>query len=252
MAKPWIDQSAIRQSLSSFFSDNKSSISSFGNTVNQCFEAYVFVSIINWYAENGWTVALVHPNGADGVARLKFNTRGRPNNYTYASCAKANGRLQVRHALRVATEHHQPGQKNDANIVLDVAVIRDANLASFTSGDHLDNSELITFAEAKHMPAFAELIAGFIGLVHEVDPMRLTKSRSRKPKRPTHLRPFLYVSGHILPTAKGIVETIQARGFELDVYDYTTELTNIKLPVKIVKSAKKPSKVKGTSGPAPA
>lgn len=242
MAKPWIDQAAMKQNLFSFFSQNKSSISSFGSTVNQCFEAYVFVSMVNWYTNNGWSVQFIHPGGVSQIAKLKFNTRGRPNNYTYAVCTKDIDQVQVRHSLRVATEHHQPSQRNDANVVLDVAVIRDVDLSTHGSSDYLDNENLITFAEAKHMSAFAELVANFIGLVHEIDPLRLAKSRIVRKKQRIHLSPFLYVSGHLLPTAKGIIETIKRRGFDLEIYDYTTKLTNLELPVTIVKSVKNKAK----------
>ena len=176
------------------------------------------------------------------VAKLKFNTRGIPNNYTYAICTNDIEQVQVRHSMRVATEHHQPSQKNDANVVLDVAVIRNIDLSTYGSSDHIDNEDLITFAEAKHMSAFAELIANFIGLVHEIDPLRLAKTKITKKHKRIHLSPFLYVSGHFLPTAQGIIETIKRRGFDLDVYDYTTKLTNLNLPVTIVKSVKKKSK----------
>jgi len=37
-----------------------------------------------------------------------------------------------------------------------------------------------------------------------------------------HPAPFLYVSGNMNPTAKGLLETIQKRGFDLMVFDRST------------------------------
>jgi hypothetical protein len=60
------------------------------------------------------------------------------------------------------------------------------------------------------MSAFAELIAGFIGVVHEMQPRRL-KRGARFSRKTEHLPPFLYVSGYLYPTAQGLLETIRER-----------------------------------------
>jgi hypothetical protein len=58
-----------------------------------------------------------------------------------------------------------------------VAVISDTDLSDYGTDDYLESSHLITFGEAKHMSAFAELIASFIGLVHELLPDKLDRLR---------------------------------------------------------------------------
>lgn len=238
MAKPWIDQPSLKATLSAFFQEHKSSVTHFGSTVNQCFEAYVFSSMVTWYKEQGWEIEFVHPEGSPNVAKLKFNTRGRPDNYTYAVCTKSSQRIQVRHSLRVATRHFKGSQRYDANVVLDVAVIEDGNLSHYGTNDALDNEKLLTFAEAKHMSAFAELVAGFIGLVHEICPDKLKRRKTKTPQSCEHLPPYLFVSGHLLPTAMGIVETMTSRKMQIRVYDYTQKLTKLKLNVKLIKDSK--------------
>lgn len=224
MANPWINQSAIKRKLSGFFSDHKQDVNSFGLTVNQTFEAFVFASVIKRYADAGWTITFEHPDKHTNSVKLKFNTRGKPNNYTFARCARGKRVIQVRHSLRVATRHHAPWMHHNANVVLDVAVIKDIELDSLKTDDHVANSELLSFGEAKHMSAFAELIAGFIGLVHEIDPDRLQQKRQvgERQRKRLHPAPFLYVSGYLNPTAQGIVETIAYRGYDIDVYDCET------------------------------
>ncbi len=235
MARPWINQTALKSTLAGFFRDNKAEVTHFGNTVNQCFEAYVFASMVNWYREQGWDVRFEHPDGEAKMARLKFSTRGKPNKYTFAVCSKSGLRVQVRHSLRVATQHFTGDQAHPANVVLDAAVIEDCDLSQHTTNNAVENQRLITFAEAKHMSAFAELVVGFIGMVHEMCPYRLASATKAKPQKlAPHPLPFLYVSGHLFPTARGILETMVHRNMDVTIYDYTTNLTELRPHVRLV------------------
>ena len=72
------------------------------------------------------------------------------------------------------------------------------------------------------MSAFAELVAGFIGLVHELQPTRLRRIKKRKAVH--HKSPFLFVSGYMMHTARGILETIEQRGFDVEIYHLEREL----------------------------
>jgi hypothetical protein len=246
MANPWIEKSEIQSRLSRFFSENKGDLQEFGSTVNQTFEAFVFASTVNWYSAHNWVVQFENLESKKFV-KLKYSTRGRPSLYTYVLCAKNDRKIQIRHNLRVATKYHRMGLSNNANVVLDVAVISDSDLSKYKTDDHVENSRLITFGEAKHMSAFAELIANFIGLVHEMMPDKITSVRINKKteSQGEHPAPFLYVSGYLYPTAQGIVETIQDRGYDIDVYDYLTgaRMFGLELPVKIPKGKKQLDKV---------
>jgi len=248
MSKLWVDTSSIRKKIGDFFFDNKSEITQFGSTVNQTFEAFVFASLVNWYSNNKWKVIFKHPNAKSNVVKLKYSTQGRPSLYTYALCTKANEKVQVRHSLRIATNHHRPHFSHPANVVLDVAVISDIDLSTYKTNNHVDNAHLITFGEAKHMSAFAELIANFIGLVHEISPQVIN------PIRPyigpleyrEHPAPFLYVSGYLNPTAQGIVESIRYRGYDIDIYSYESgAFFGITLPISQISSKKTTKPIRG-------
>jgi hypothetical protein len=221
MSALWVDQDKVRTSLASFFRAERQRVIAFGQTVNQTFEAFVFASVVNWYKEHGWQVELIHPTGENSV-KLKFNTRGRPSGYTFARCRKHGIELHIRHNLRVATRHHAADTFPAANICLDVAVVAAHDVSNLSTNDHVDNSRLVTFAEAKHMSAFAELIANFVGLAHEMTPDRLREARPYVGPLPDpeHLAPFLYVSGYLYPTARGLCDTIRRRGLDLDIYDH--------------------------------
>ena len=233
MSNLWIDKRAAEQQLETFFLQNKSRIQDFGSTVNQTFEAFVFASVLNWYKSEGWNVHIVNPASSPNEVKLKFNTRGMPERYSYAICEKGRTKIQVRHGLRVATFYNKPDFSFPANVVLDVAVIHDRDLSGFKSNDFIDNTDLITFGEAKHMSAFAELIANFLGLVHEMKPEAMQPISLSKTPHP-HPVPFLYVSGHLYPTAKGLLESIKARNLDVEIFDHDSgKVFGIALPLQL-------------------
>lgn len=255
MSKVWIDQAAIRQNLSKFFQEKKDDFTKFGRTVNQTFEAFVFVSVVQWYASRGWEIEVVNAKQEEGTqefVRLKFSTRGRPDNYTYFICKKGDVEVHIRHQLRVATRSYvEKAGYPPANICLDVAVIKASDLSSHKSNDFVINESLVTFGEAKHMSAFAELIASFIGLVHELGPQQLKKHKKRPAKEERiHLAPFLYVSGALNWTALGLKKTIEDRGYDIDIYNHTESLieTNRVPVMKPLRAKKRPSKFKPRRG----
>ncbi len=220
---PWVDLDRLKDDLLTFLSVERRNVMSFGTTVNQTFEAYVFASTVKWYRQRKYDVTLNNPAGGN-LVRLKFSTRGRPDNYTYATVSRKNKAIcEVRHQLRVRSCHAR-STTMDASFVLDVAVVKPHSATGLASSTPVDNTNLLTFAEAKHMSAFAELIAGFLGLVHEVANKRL-RPRKSPWKRPRHPQPFLYVSGVLYPSAKAVVQTIADRRYDFRVYDKYTPLT---------------------------
>lgn len=228
----WIDLAELKSKLQTFFRTNQKELSQFGSKVNQTFEAFVLAQVAAWFRDRpGWTVEVVSPVGSDGKDsfRLKFSTRGRPSGYSYIRCTSSDGIvLQIRHQLRVATKHHRNNGEPAANICLDVAVIEDLDLEEFGTSDFVPNSALITFGEAKHMSAFAELVAGFLGLVHEMQPHRLKRVRTKAwaARAQEHPSPFLFVSGHLWYTAEGVAATIVRRKLDVDVYSRTRLLVS--------------------------
>lgn len=226
------DQKQAKKELASFFKKEKARINSFGSTVNQTFEAHIFALVIKWYQKRNWNVQLVNPIGpyGKGEFRLKFSTRGAPKGYSYARCFNGNESCQIRHQLRVSTKHERKNHERPANICCDVVIIRDVELEHYNTDQALPNDQLISFGEMKHMSAFAELLAGFIGMVHELDPKRLKRVRKKSWKATHHLSPFLYVSGIMYQTAKGIKETIHNRRFDIDIFsfDYPMDVTVMK------------------------
>lgn len=233
--KFWIDRPALSAELDAFFEQKKPDLQRFGSTINQVFEAFVFAQMIAWHKQDGWTCTFIHPpeprrtgqpapSSKTVSLRLKFSTRGRPSNYSYAVCVKGTDRRQVRHGLRVQTFHGEKLGVRKANVVIDVAVIKDLDLSAHGTDDAIPNSSLVTFGEAKHMSAFAELIASFLGLAREMNP-RWTANNARYRKGEVRPFPFLYVSGYLNGTAMGLHQTIRKRRYAVEVYSKTDDLT---------------------------
>lgn len=219
------DQAIVKTELKDFFVNEKATINNFGSTVNQTFEAQVFANVIKWYKANGWTVTIVNPiRNGQPVFTLKFSTRGAPVNYSYASCSKNSVTCQIRHALRTHTQSYNVRNKKSANIVCDIVVMNDIDISHFSTDSALENQYLIAFGEVKHMSAYAELIASFVGLVHELKPSRLKKIRKRSWVRPDNISCFLYVSGILYKTAEGLVETIEKRKYDIDIYSFNNPM----------------------------
>jgi hypothetical protein len=237
MADAWIETDKLKARLVDFFAEQRTEFIAFGNTVNQTFEAFVFAQVVAWYKARGWNIRIV--NAIDKKSKkpefkLKFNTRGHPAGYSYAVCTSVDGAetVQVRHQLRVATRHYRDnGISPPANICLDVAVVRDISLDELNTDDHVSNTDLVTFGEAKHMSAFAELVASFVGMVHELQPERLKQRQKRKASRAAHPSPFLFVSGRFWVTAEGIIATIDRRGLDIKMFNRIKSLAEaIALP----------------------
>jgi hypothetical protein len=222
------DQAKVKNNLETFFKKEEANIYNFGRMVNQTFEAYVFAGVVKWYKKNGWTIHFKNPEDKYGknYFRLKYSTRGAPSNYTYVVCEKNNQRIQIHHQLRIATKSYRKNSRHYANICCDVAIIKETDISFYKTYFAIPNENLISFAEAKHMSAFAELVANFIGMVHELKPDKLKRLRIKKFKN-SHLPPFLYVSGILYQTAKGIEETIKRRKYDIDVYSYDKKLIDL-------------------------
>lgn len=211
--------------LKEFFKHEKPNLQSFGKTVNQTFEAYTFAATIKWYQENDWSVSIWNPRfGKKRVFRLKFSTRGAPDKYSYVVCSKGDKLCQIRHQLRVATRAHNDKNNHRANICCDIVIVGNKDLTDFSSDEALPNCELISFGEVKHMSAYAELIAGFVGVVHELQPERLKSIRRKGFLGTEHIAPFLNVSGFLQKTAMGLKETLIKRKYDIDVYDHENKI----------------------------
>lgn len=228
------DQDSTIKKLTAFFQSNGGTARDFGNRIYQTFEAITFAQVIKWYQDEGWTCEVVNPGaGHKSDFRLKFSTRGNAKNFTFVRCRKecdvANS-VQIRHQIRVEIFHNIKTRKtvNKANIVCDVAILKDESYDHIVGNMHVSNDKLISFAEAKHMDAYAELIASFVGIVHELQPWRMINDRKKlRSLYQDHPKPFLNISGISHLTASAIKETFKKRNYDFEIFDAHKSFTKI-------------------------
>ncbi|MFW5879203.1 MAG: hypothetical protein ACOCUV_00105 [bacterium] len=221
------NQAEVKKKLAEFFINEKADISNFGGSVNQTFEAYVFANVIKWYQNNDWLVKIINPiTYGKPTFKLKFNTRGAPKNYSYVYCTKGEKSCQIRHGLRIHTKYHRDNNNKSANIVCDIVIMKDVEIDDYSTDTALPNENLIAFGEVKHMSAYAELIASFIGLTFELKPDRLKRIRISNWNHQDNISCFLYVSGLLYPTAKGLAETIERRKYDIDIYSFDNPMND--------------------------
>lgn len=221
----WFDQAGQIKALTAFFSANGARAQDFGRRVYQTFEASTFAKVIRWYRTNGWVTQVMNPTFQGRKRfRLKYNTRGDPRNFTHIRCTKDGVTVQIRHQIRIETFHNRSKGRRvpRANIVCDVAVLRDGSYDHLKGKMHVFKDDLITFAEAKHMDAYAELLAAFIGLVHELQPCLSPRRAASVPAYKSHPAPFLNLSGVCMGSAEGLKATIRRRRLNIEVYDSKT------------------------------
>lgn len=219
----WFDQKLAISGLRSFFHNDGATALDFGHRVYQTFEATTFAQVIKWYSDRGWKTSVINPRGSKKGFRLKYSTRGDAKNYTYVLCVNKKcfpEAIQIRHQIRVETFYNIRKTLPRANIVCDVAILQDGDYDFIVGNMHVLKDHLISFAEAKHMDAYAELVASFIGLVHEMQPWRLSHDRfKRRTAYSQHPKPFLNISGVCMPTAQGIKATIIRRNIDIAIHD---------------------------------
>lgn len=228
------DQTIATQRLADFFKQNGGTARDFGNRVCQTFEATTFAQVIKWYQDKGWKVEVVNPKvGNKRTFRLKYSTKGDARNFTYVRCtdnSQSSRPIQIRHQIRIETFYNLRKKRSSlrANIVCDVAVLVDGYYDHIVGNMHVENEHLITFAEAKHMNAYAELVASFVGIVHELQPWRIGHDvKKRRRLMASHPKPFLNLSGVCMGTAEGIKETMRRRKLDVDVHDSTRPFVNL-------------------------
>jgi hypothetical protein len=169
MAWRGIDLSNLAADLTSFVGRQRQTISTAFSTYAQRFEAYCFMVEFERLKAAKANPAFHNPGGSRTI-RLKYSATGSPIKYSYVSFTVGGEAMELRHNLLVQSAHDD-GYSTDPRDVpgfcLDLAIVR-AN--SLVQDQYVRQFNVLTFHECKNMGAFPELVASFVGLVHEVMP----------------------------------------------------------------------------------
>lgn len=93
-----------------------------------------------------------------------------------------------------------------------------------TASQPLQNSDLISFAEAKKLVIYPMLLAQFVGIVHEVTPKFLKRDKRHR-LGDDHLHPALIALGSLTPNAGDILRSFKLRKYKITI----AELFDIRL-----------------------
>lgn len=199
------------------------------------FETYCFVLFVRYYETVGYI--LKAENLLNGNFRFRYNTNGYPWNYSYfvaysaQTADKDNESLfEIRHNQKVSGAHAESYESNDIPpmFALDVAIIKPGSLPKLKQGQKrtdekywVDNTELITFAEAKKLTAYPMLLAQFLGIVHEVKPEFL----GYKPEitgilqEQKHPPPLLFTTSYLSGGSKNVLQSFAKRNLRMSVVE---------------------------------
>jgi len=218
MAYKGVDLGSLRNDIDSYLTQYGQVLTSAFNTYAQRFEAYCFLEEFKRLKAAGLAPVLRNPGGAKYVV-LKFYTRGRPSKYSHCEFVVRGEHIEMHHNLKIRSFHAgSPGAVDpEPGFHLDLAFIR---ADSIVNDNWVSSGDLLSFVECKHMPAFPELIASFLGLVHEVMPRYLSCKRASWFTRRRLRRPTLMTSRFPSIGARSVWKTVSARGLSLGFVRY--------------------------------
>ncbi len=218
---------ALAAELGGFISAHQAQFDQIPGLQYQLLELAALALCSEHYRRNGYTVT---PHNLDGTHfRVKTGSRGKPWNYSWFLCERADSRFEIHANLSVRGSHD-----DDGVYCVDVAVTEEQCLPTQPGQQKtfraVDNARLVTFAEAKKLVAYPMLLAQFLGIVHEVK-YRFVSGR-RRPRgfvSADHFDPALITIGYLQPNSALIREGFRNRGYRITVVaDADFELSRLR------------------------
>ena len=186
----------------------------------QLLEIGAMVGVVQHYRAYGYNTSIQNPTGAHEF-RVKLSTRGHPADYSHVVCERGTTVCELHSNLSVFGGH-------DSGIFcVDVAIVNSGVVPTTKSkkpSQPLQNSDLISFAEAKKLVIYPMLLAQFLGIVHEVTPKFLKRDKKYR-LEDDHLHPALIALGSLTPNARDILRSFKRRKYKITI----AELFDIRL-----------------------
>jgi hypothetical protein len=235
------DRQRLIGHISDFLHRYGQQLGDIASATSHVFEAFCFVIIVRYYEETGYR--LRPKNLLEGRFRFRYSTAGYPWNFSYFAILPPESKdeeeaalFEVRHNQKVAGAWVDADyqEEDKALFAVDVAVIEAGSLPDLPQGHKrtdepfwVENSDLITFAEAKNLTAYPMLLAQFLGTVHEIKPDFLRIHSQDIPQRfwqQNHPSPALMTANHVTAGTQRVLRSFEERGFVVKVID---EMTNL-------------------------
>jgi hypothetical protein len=178
------------------------------------------VGVVQHYRAYGYNTSIQNPAGTQEF-RVKLSTRGHPADYSHVVCERGTTICELHSNLSVL------GGYAAGVFCVDVAIVNPGVVPTKKdkkAPQPLQNSDLISFAEAKKLVIYPMLLAQFVGIVHEVTPKFLRRDEKYELGN-DHLHPALIALGSLTPNARDILRSFKRRKYKITI----AELFDIRL-----------------------
>jgi len=207
-----MDLSAIQIAMDKFVMRHAAGFQTIAAKETQALEAGALMLATVHYQRKGYT--LIARNLQRGFFKLKLG-KGYPWNFSWWEVAKDGRRLELHGNLSIQSAY----KKDQGVYMVDVGVVETGHTPSGPRPPHgwaaYPNAALATFVEAKKLEIYPMLLAQFVGIVHEIKPLHVR--RSKKTVHPDDFFPALVSIGSLRGTSRRINDAFVRRGFRVNI-----------------------------------
>lgn len=212
MANPFKEIRELTRDVEMYLRKNRSAISNNSKRISDFFEMACYNNVVRFYENNGYEVTI--KNLLKNKFKYKCTTAGNPENYSFFEVKITIGKMdyyyEIRHNINIQSYHNE-----DTYTTPDICIIKpekvlvdDKFYDSKMKYYYVENTSLISFCEVKNFNPFPELLFNFIGVVNELRPNLLRKTKNNGVR---HISTSLMVSGKSNKHAERIIENLQSR-----------------------------------------
>lgn len=235
----------LTRQVSDFLNRHKAAIYEISRNGTHIFEAVCFVIFARYYEEIGYQ--LRPENLLEGKFRFRWTTNGFPWNYSYFAVLspeieneEGSALFEIYHNQKVTGAWVEVENQDEGEIppmfAVDVAVAEAGCLPKLPQGhkrtnEHywIENSRLLTFAEAKKLTAYPMLLAQFLGIVHEIKPEFVRvgeRALSQAYWEQKHLPPTLLTADHLTSGARQVLKSFDERELMIRIVENVVALSD--------------------------
>jgi hypothetical protein len=175
--------------LYSFFDRNEVTIKNNSNRLCHYFEMACYSKVIQYYRNRHFRIQPYPPG--ESTFRFKSTTKGSPNKYSFFRVSEniANPEQEIKE-YDIRSNMPVCSSFDNCTYIPDIVV---SEMSEDDNIQRIENQNLITFCEVKYLKPHPEMLANFIGIVHELKPDLLNGPNVREGLHPA---PALMASGH--------------------------------------------------------
>ena len=157
--------------LRSFFDNDRMIIKTNSERLCHFFELACYSRFVEYYRSQNFKLKC-HLKNNENVFRFKATTQGKPNKYSYFRISQ-NASVTEGESRKYDVRANMPVKSffDNCKYTPDIVV-------SLFSDDEdikvIENQNLVTFCEVKYLKPHPEMLANFIGLLHEITPNLLS------------------------------------------------------------------------------